>query len=225
MEMVNFCIMIIGTNSSGKTTLARGIHKEFSEIFGEENEFVEWKEDFEKIEKDGTKKIENKKCAYTILSKESGNIGLMSESRPTGGADSVSSRQQTKRSVEELMKVKTIVSLEPIMAAGPMVAELIDLIQDNGGRFMLIHLDLDEESNLKRLKVRRGARLGVNPEEIAVTEKTKEKLQRKRRNFRNLFKRFEDEVDFGLSIDTAKLSQKKVLKKVFKAIIENLRNS
>lgn len=217
-KISNFCIMIIGTNSSGKTSLARNIHSNLREHFGKS------KDDFEIVEWDGVnEKGEKKKCSFTKMTSYSGNIGKMGHNRPTGGADNVSSRYQTKESLEKLMDEKFIATLEPIMATGPMVADVIDLVEEKNGKFLLILLDLNEEANLDRLRNRRAAKLGVDPKEIAITDKTISNISSKRKFFPNLFNRFKDEADFSIELDTSNLTQEKVAKKVNKKILKILK--
>ena len=210
--MKNLAIIVIGTNSSGKTTLVRGINKYFSENIGsEETKVVEWKEI------DPEKNIE-KKCAYTILSKVSGNIGVLRDNTPTGGADTVSSRFQSRRSIEELIKVKPIVTLDPIMATRPYMYMLRDMVET----LYIIFLDIDEENNIERLKFRRSQKLGVDPDEIAITQKTKDNIASKRNNFRNLFNYTKDEANKSLKINTSGMSREKVLKKALKFIEKSI---
>lgn len=205
--------MIIGTNSVGKTTLARAIHRDFIGLYVTilDNIATKWKE-FD--EEKGVEKM----CAFTNLTTISANIGILSEAA-TGGADSISSRFQSEVSLRASMKSNEIVTLEPIMATRPYFDMVKDLCTSKGAKLFLIHLDIkDDEALFGRLRKRRALKKGIDINSVIIEEKTRENVLSKVRNFRNLFDKCFDEAEYSLRIDTSAISEKGVFSKVIKKL-------
>ena len=209
----NLTIWIVGSNSSGKTTLARNIHNLFSEFYKEKIEYVSFKEI------DSEKNIE-KKCGYTKMNNFSSNLGKL-DSAACGGTDTLNSKFQVRRSFEEASKVTPVVVIEGILATG----QWIDFLKRENNIIMMILLDIDEDTNMERLKKRRAEKLGCSASDIKITHNTMKNVESKRNTHRSLFYRMEDFTDIRLNIPTQNYTQKQVFDKVKKKILEFLENN
>jgi len=197
-------IWIIGTNSSGKTSLARFLHEELQDAAGYRKwggEFIRWPHE-----------ASGKYCGYTRFSAFSANLGKL-DGAACGGTDTLNSKAQIIESLEVANEKVPIVILEGIMAT----ATWIDFLKTDRRKVFLVHLDINEEANLSRLRARRGVKAGIAPHLVEITQETQEKLASKRKTFRNLYGKMEGLVDYAIQLSTENLTPRQVQKKVWRS--------
>ncbi len=200
----NLIIWLIGGNSVGKTTQARRIHSYLGGLTNEsfDPQIVKW--------------IENeKKCCYTLMSPLSANLGELAKTA-CGGTDTLNSKFQIQRSLEEVRKVREVVIIEGIMATG----QWIDFLATSNTVLLTILLDVSEDNNFRRLRQRRGAKMGIDPSEVQISVKTQENLSSKLRGFRSLFSRASQRSNYSMSLDTNVLT----IEEVTHLILPNVKN-
>ena len=79
-------------------------------------------------------------------------------------------------------------------------ATWIEFLKRDDTLVFLILLDMDEESNFKRLRKRRAKKMGIRPREVEIKAKTRENMAGKLKGFRSLYKRMAPLVDFHLKL-------------------------
>lgn len=203
MKNDNLIIWLIGGNSVGKTTQARRIHSHLcglSDVKDHQSEIVRW------IEQD-------KKCSYTLMSPLSANLGELAGTA-CGGTDTLNSKFQIQRSLEEAKKVRPIVIIEGIMATG----QWAEFLSVDRSVLLTILLDVSEETNFQRLRQRRGLKLGIPPSEVEIAVKTQENLSSKLRGFRSLFSRVSDKSHYKMILNTEYLNIDQVTKAILPTV-------
>jgi uridine kinase len=207
-------IWVIGTNGSGKTSLARFLHEKLRKVSEDgpwdfkQDTFIKWKNSEDKI------------CGYTQFSRFSANLGKL-DGAACGGTDTLNSKAQIIESLEVANEKIPIVIVEGIMAT----ATWIDFLKTERRAVFLIHLDIDEEANLERLRARRAVKADIDPSAVEITPETKEKLASKRTTFRNLYSKMQGKVDESIQLKTENLTPQQVQKKVWKKFFEYIDQS
>ena len=212
MVTKQLAIWIIGTNSSGKTSLARFLHSELQEVAGYrrwDSRYIKWPHE-----------TSGKYCGYTKFSPYTANLGKL-DVTACGGTDTLNSKAQVIESLNVANEKVPIVILEGIMST----ATYIDFLKTDRRMVYLVHLDVDEEANLSRLRARRGLKAGISPSKVEITPETQEKLASKRKTFRNLYDKMESRVDASIQLKTENLTPRQVEKKVWKHFFDFMNQS
>lgn len=185
-------IWIIGSNSSGKTTLAKNLHYLFNR-----EEYVPFRVSEDKL--------------FTLTGERCAHMGKLSREGACSGTDSLKGMEQFQKSFSLAKKEREIIFADGVMATGSWINFLFS---DPNDIRILIHLEVDEETNIERLRKRRAEKAGIRPEEVEIKEKTYANLYRKRRNFLSLFKKGSGKATISLSVNTIGKSKLEVTEEV-----------
>lgn len=200
-HMENLVIWIIGGSSVGKTTQARLIHKFFSGLSGKEKMKLH--------------KFTDEEFPYffTSFNDYSCNLGDLTRGA-CSGTDTLGKKDQIIWATKKAKKMYPVLVVEGIMATG----QWLDFLKDKKTLLLVVHLNVSEEANFKRLRQRRGAKLGIPPQKVQIAEKTRLNLSGKLRTFQRLYDRLAPDVDKHISLDTTYLSPQEVAGKLQKTI-------
>lgn len=184
----NVVIWFIGTNSSGKTTQAKLYHNFLNSVY------VGFKNLYPKV-------YEKDDWCFTQMSKVSSNLGRL-DSNACSGTDTLNTKERVMKSFKEACARTPIVVVEGIMATGTWIDFMKPPKRNN--QVLLVHLDLDLETAILRLRERRSVKRKVRPEEVEIVAKTKDNMENKIKNFKSLKARMADKVDAHITIDQTK---------------------
>lgn len=199
MSKDKLTIWLLGSNATGKSTQAALIHLLMRKLIKAED----YQSKFCEFQEDGIK------YSYTKVSPISANLGIFNhpltskEGEKTNaccGTDRLSTKEQIYRAYLAALNDPDIkiITVDAIMATG----QFINFLNNSESRLLTVLLDCTENTNFKRLAARRGAKLGIDPSEVELSERTRENLSTKLRNFRSTFSRTKDQADNSLSIST-----------------------
>lgn len=177
----NLVIWIIGGNAVGKSTACAHLHQYFKELCEDMSE---------------PKIIQGDDYCFTKMSKYSSNLGKFGISQ-CAGADTLNTKALVIKSFEEALKVTPVVMIDAILSTGTW----IEFLKRDDTLVFLILLDMDEESNFKRLRKRRAKKQGIRASEVEIKPKTRENMALKLKGFRSLYLRMIPQVDFHLKFD------------------------
>ncbi|HPI19501.1 MAG TPA: hypothetical protein PKY56_03950 [Candidatus Kapabacteria bacterium] len=172
-------IWIIGGNSTGKTTLARNIHKFFQNIATPTEKVISVGDFY-----------------YTEMSKYSCNVGDLLKSQ-CAGCDTLGTKQQIINCFEYVVDRYPVVVLEGIMATGTW----IEFLKRDDTIVFTILLNVTPETNFSMVSKRRAIKKGISQFEVEVTEKTRENMSSKLRGFMSLYERMKPKSDYSLIIE------------------------
>lgn len=204
VSLMKKVIMIIGSNSSGKTSQAKLIHKNYNGT-GSAKEIRQI--DF--INEDG----EQDKTFVTLYDK-SAHVGKMEDDTQCTGTDSLNSRARVEMAYLYLMlstKIEVIV-LDAILSTGTW-SEMIHQVQTQQNiHTVLILLNYSSpEANYARLRQRRSNKTGQPVDSIILSDKTQENVFSKLKGFKNMFEKIKydfnvySEIDADLPAETIHL--------------------
>lgn len=217
MDKQKATIWFLGSNSVGKTTQSALFHLYMRDIYGEPNyqsQVIEVQEN-------------DIKTFYTKLSPVSANLGifihpLTTQDKSTKttaccGTDRLSTKAQIELAYQAALADPDvlIITVEAIMATG----QFINFLANDESKLMTVLLDCHENTNFKRLAQRRGKKLGIDPSEVIISDRTKENLGGKLRGFRATFERVKPKSDFAVSISTDILSIDDIFKNLLNSFL------
>jgi thymidylate kinase len=73
----------------------------------------------------------------------------------------------------------------------------IEFLKKPDNAVWIIHLAVQEEEHLNRLRKRRAEKKGMRPEDVEMSEKTRQNVATKRKTFSNLYRKMKPLVDYG----------------------------
>lgn len=212
-EKQKLTIWLLGGNSTGKTTQSAHIHLMLRELY-DAQDFVSVVRYFQE-EIDG----EIIKYFYTKVSPVSANLGIFNHPLTTAqnsgiktnaccGTDNLSKKVQIQLAYIAAITDPDIkvITVDAIMATG----QFIEFLSNSESKLLTILFDCTETTNFKRLAQRRAVKLGIEPSEVVLAEKTKDNLRTKLKNFRSTFRKALLVSDESLEVSTDELNIEEV---------------
>ncbi len=197
--MTKNIVWIIGSNSSGKTTQSKLIHKNCNGN-GDKTitplPFI-------------NSKFEEDLTYYTIYQKTA-HVGKVEDTQCTG-TDSLNTKDKIEMAYLCLIdeNVETIV-IDGILATGTWCDMIHQVRPEYDIKTNIILLNFDSpEANFKRLRQRRANKSGLDVKDIILEEKTQENVANKLKTFRSIFERTKSQFNVSLEIN-ADLSESQI---------------
>lgn len=182
-------IWFIGSSASGKTTQSRMLHELFRES-SESNEKPELC-------------VRPGEFKYSWMNPYSIHIGDLINPIACAGTDTLKNKSELETTFKEAMKRNNLfIVVDGILSTG----QWIDIFKTDRTEVLLIHLKVNIDNNLVRLRQRRAKKKGIPPQEVEITPETKLSLEGKIKSFQSLYDRMKEHCVDAIEIDTNKLN-------------------
>lgn len=206
-------VWILGSMASGKTTLNKGL---FEILCSSTLPFEERKIEVVAGEEGGVNYMYTK--SYNVAS-----IGQLKQGVATCGIDPVMGKLKTEG--VELSIRKANQDCEFVIIEGAQAAYTwFDFVEKIDPEFLLIHLNISYDDNIKRLKLRQfikaNNRNPINNEhlELSISNRNYDSVLGKNKQYSNIWDKVQGRVKNMVQID-ATLSQRKVLETACESIL------
>lgn len=200
-------IWICGGMSSGKSTTCRNL----LETLGDKDNKKLMSGEFDGV-----------KYFYTKYGSDVCCLGDLNDSQCSGW-DRVSSACKTEGlelSMKKAKKECSLVFIESIMSS----SKWPEIFFRNFERTIIVHLDIDFETNVIRLKGRKAKKANFDGDfmHYPLTNDNYEFIRKERMQYTNIFEKFKDKFSAALTVKTDTLTPSQVNSKVIKFISNNI---